>query len=85
MTRILLISCFVVILTACGIQRTAEETHAEVVSTHKTSRELLGHTEAMHDGVHLQTLSVSLQNMLAPHNTQVLAPPYRMLPYAKKT
>lgn len=56
------------LLSGCGIKDMADEARDNL---RKTS-----------NAVHLQVLTVALQQMLAPNNTESLTPPVRMFPYA---
>lgn len=62
-------------LAGCGIQKAAEDTLDAVRISNETQKQLL-------HGIHLQTLSISLEKMLSPENTEVLHPPLRMMPFA---
>src|SRR5262245_44312990 len=80
----------VAILCGCGIQRVAQDTQSAVQNGNnlqsqlvELSGKLLGNMEATKKGIHLQTLSTSLQGMLKPENTEILSPPSRMIPFAK--
>lgn len=67
MKGILVTTVALVLLSGCGITEMAEE-----------ARENLRKTS---NAVHLQVLTVALQQMLAPGNTESLTPPVRMFPY----
>lgn len=54
-------------LTSCGIKDLAEEARDNLIKTG--------------NAVHLQVLTVALQEMLSPVNTENLTPPARMFPY----
>lgn len=89
MKKFLLLST-VFMFMGCGIQETAEKANRLVEESNRLQKELLSEsiamralTDKMTDSVHGQTLAVSLQGMLAPENTQVLQPPFRMMPYAE--
>jgi hypothetical protein len=45
--------------------------------------QLITGMQTTNNAVHLQVLTVSLQELLAPANTEVLVPPVRMFPYAE--
>jgi hypothetical protein len=83
--------------SGCGIQSTTEQTRDEVIKSNVTQNALLDHMKSVdaltsrlldgisktNDAVHLQVLTVSLQNLFDPLNTSVLFPPTRMMPYAE--
>lgn len=56
-----------VLLSSCGIKELAEEAQENLIKTG--------------NAVHLQVLTVALQEMLSPVNTENLTPPARMFPY----
>jgi hypothetical protein len=79
------------------LQNTADNTLAAVQKSNETAQKLLEVTNKLRDlndrlangmdktnaAIHLQVLTVALQQLLAPENTAVLTPPARMLPYAQ--
>ncbi|NBX83929.1 hypothetical protein EBQ90_12740 [bacterium] len=67
MRRILVAILSVGMLSGCGLMDMASEARANL---NKTG-----------NAVHLQVLTVALQQMLAPVNTETLTPPVRMFPY----
>lgn len=80
----------------CGLQNIAEETQNAVESSNTKQEDILKALERTErltaalkalmektaDGVHLQVLTVALEQMLSPKNTTVLTPPVRMMPFA---
>lgn len=68
MKNVLAFSLSVLLLSSCGIKEMADEARDNLRKTG--------------NAVHLQVLTVSLQQMLAPVNTESLTPPVRMFPYA---
>jgi len=95
--RYLFLATSIFLVSGCGLERLARETKNEVVVSNQTQRDLLEYmrkthmlteqlrdlTTKMEQGVHLQILTVSLEQMFNPTNTAVLAPPTRMMPYAE--
>lgn len=71
------------LLSACGIREVAEDTRREVQKSNDLQNEILTHIKKTSDAVHLQVMTVALQQMLAPENTANLDPPIRMMPYAE--
>lgn len=83
--------------TACGIEDTTRATKDAVDRTNETSTDIFEQvkrtaelTEELKailnktDGaIHLQTLTVAFQNLLAPQNTEFLNPPFKMMPFAE--
>ncbi|NBV49960.1 hypothetical protein EBR03_01525 [bacterium] len=67
MRRILVATLSLGMLSGCGLMDMASEARANL---NKTG-----------NAVHLQVLTVALQQMLAPVNTETLTPPVRMFPY----
>lgn len=68
MKNLLSLALSVVLLSGCGIKEMADEARDNLRKTG--------------NAVHLQVLTVALQEMLAPVNTESLTPPVRMFPYA---
>lgn len=85
-----------VLLAGCGIQETTEKTLGAVEVSNETQKQLLEHTQelkritelmqgmmaSVEHGIHLQTLSTSLEKLLSPEATAILNPPLRMMPFA---
>ncbi len=67
MKNLLLMALSLVLLSGCGIKEMADEARDNLRKTG--------------NAVHLQVLTVALQEMLAPVNTESLTPPARMFPY----
>jgi hypothetical protein len=78
-----LASFCVVWLAGCGIADTAEKTHGEVQKSNTLQKEMLANIQKTSDAVHLQVLTVAMQQMMAAENTANLNPPVRMMPYAE--
>jgi hypothetical protein len=68
MKNFLVLSLSALLLSSCGIKEMADEARDNLRKTG--------------NAVHLQVLTVSLQEMLSPVNTESLTPPVRMFPYA---
>lgn len=90
-------SLFLLLSVSCSIEDTTRATKSAVDKTNETSTNIFDQvkrtadlTEELKailqktDGVlHLQTLTVALQGLLAAENTQLLNPPLRMMPFAE--
>lgn len=70
-------------LSGCGILDMTEKTHKEVQRSNDLQQQMLGHISKTSEAVHLQVLTLAMQQMLAPENTANLNPPIRMMPYAE--
>ncbi|MBI3294009.1 MAG: hypothetical protein HYZ71_04690 [Deltaproteobacteria bacterium] len=95
--EVVLVFVFSLFLAGCGVETLAQETKTAVQAGNSTQEEIRRElerteklTQSLNDlmektanGVHLQVLTVALEQMLSPRNTAVLAPPVRMMPYAQ--
>ena len=95
MKRIVMLATAVA-LSGCGIEQATKDTLAEVRKSNGTQDSLLGTSGRLegltgqlvtgmnitNNGVHAQTLEHALSGLIAPHNTEVLTPPARMMPFA---
>lgn len=97
MKALVVLASLTCLLAGCGIQEVAEDTLDAVGKGNETQQKLLQYMRKTHeltrrieglngdiaDGIHRQTLAVSLAGMLNPENTKVLNPPFRMMPFAE--
>jgi hypothetical protein len=79
-----------VYLAGCGLAESAEKANLLVQESNdiqlkllEESRQMSELTKKMAQGVHDQSLAISLESMLKPENTVILDPPFRMIPYAR--
>lgn len=84
-------------ISGCGLTDIAEQTQSAVQASNETQSDILMAlqrterlTQALRElmektasGVHLQLLTVALEQMLSPSNTSMLTPPVRMIPFAQ--
>jgi len=66
------------------VAKTTKQLEALTEKVRGLTADLVKGMSKTNDGVELQTLTLALQGLTAPANTQVLTPPASMLPYAKK-
>ena len=66
-----------------GSNQTSQEIKEQVTKTKELTEEVKKNLDKTADAIHLQTLTVALQGLLAPGNTENLTPPLRMMPYAE--
>lgn len=80
----------VCMFSSCGVIDIAKDTKSAVdltndqlKKTNELTSEMKKHLEDTGKAIHLQTITVAFQGLLAPENTESLNPPVRMMPYAE--